>query len=99
MMKRFLDFLKETFRKKDEKTHNYHQFKSTYVNYLGRKSKVKLRNHIHKLATNLNELNYKGYNINREKLIEEFEYGGLEGVGEFTDKEISKFMKKSKEKR
>jgi hypothetical protein len=52
-----------------------------------------------KLASNINDLNYKGYAINRENLIEEFEYGGLKAVGKFAEKEVGKFIDKSKEKR
>jgi hypothetical protein len=99
MIKRFLEYLKEQFRKKDGKIHNYHQFKNTYVEYGGNKSKVMLRSHLSKLAKNIDELNNYGYGINRRNLIEEFEYGGLKAVGVFADKEISKFINKSKEKR
>jgi hypothetical protein len=99
MIKRFIKYLKEGFKKKDSKIHQYHQFKDTYVEYGGNKSKVKLRSHLSKLASNLNDLNYKGYLINRENLIEEFEYGGLKAVGKFADNEINKFMDKTKQKR
>lgn len=99
MIKRFITFIKEVLKKKDGKIHNYHEFKGTYVEYGGRKSKVKLRSHLYKLAMNLHDLNHKGVLINRADLIEEFEYGGLKAVGVFADKEISKFIDKTKEKR
>jgi hypothetical protein len=99
MIKRFIAYLKERFRKKNGKIHNYHNFKNTYVEYGGNRSKVKLRAHLSKLASNINDLNYKGYHLNRANLIEEFEYGGLKAVGKFADKEINKFMDKTKEKR
>ena len=99
MIKRLIAYFKEQLRKKNGKIHNYHQFKNTYVEYGGNKSKVKLRAHLSKLASNINDLNYKGYLINRENLIEEFEYGGLKAVGKFADKEVNKFIDKSKEKR
>jgi hypothetical protein len=99
MIKRFLEYLKEQFRKKDGKIHNYHQFKNTYVEYGGNKNKVMLRTHLSKLAKNIDELNNNGYTINRKNLIEEFEYGGLKAVGKFADKEVKKFIAKSNEKR
>ena len=99
MIKRFIAYLKEIFRKKNGKIHNYHNFKNTYVEYGGNRSKVKLRAHLSKLASNINDLNYKGYLINRENLIEEFEYGGLKAVGKFADKEVNKFIDKSTKKR
>tara|TARA_R110000796_G_scaffold51449_2_gene121364 strand:+ start:1998 stop:2297 length:300 start_codon:yes stop_codon:yes gene_type:complete len=99
MIKRFIAYFKEELRKKNGKIHNYHNFKNTYVEYGGNRSKVKLRSHLSKLASNINDLNYKGYLLNRANLIDEFEYGGLKAVGVFADKEISKFIDKSKEKR
>jgi hypothetical protein len=99
MIKRFISYLKKRFRKKKSKIHNYHNFKDTYVEYGGNRSKVKLRAHLSKLSSNINDLNYKGYLLNRANLIEEFEYGGLKAVGKFADKEINKFMDKTKEKR
>ena len=99
MIKRFIAYFKEKIRKKNGKMHNYHNFKNTYVEYGGNKSKVKLRSHLSKLASNINDLNYKGYLLNRANLIDEFEYGGLKAVGVFADNEINKFIDKTKEKR
>ena len=99
MIKRFIAYFKEQLRKKNGKIHNYHNFKDTYVEYGNKSLKIKLRAHLSKLASNINDLNYKGYAINRANLIEEFEYGGLKAVGKFAEKEVSKFIDKTKEKR
>jgi len=99
MIKKLFNWIKELIKKKDGKIHNYHQFKNTYVKYGNNQPKIKLRSHLSKLASNINDINYKGYAKNRISLIEEFEYGGLESVGKFADNEINIFVEKSKEKR
>jgi hypothetical protein len=94
MIKKFISSFKEALKKKDGRKHNYHQMKNTYVVYDDGKPKVKLRKHIHSFATNISELNHKGYNVNRQILIEEFEYGGLKAIGDVADSEMEKYIEK-----
>ena len=98
-MRKIIAYIKERFRRKDGKQFNYPQHKNTYVEYSDRKPKIKLRRHIAKLANHFNELNHKGYNFNRELLINEFEYLGIEGVSALATKQIKIYMTNLKKKR
>jgi hypothetical protein len=94
MLKRLYLSFKEALKKKDGKKNDYNLLKNTYVIYGGDRAKVKLRKHIHSFATNIAELNHEGYSVNRQRLIEEFEYGGLKAIGDVADSEMKKYIKK-----
>ena len=99
LLKKLINYIKEQFRRKDGKKHSYQLQKNTYVTYANKQPKVKLRVHLAKLATNFNDLNYKGFHVNRTILIEEFEFNGLPGVAKLADKEVGKYVKSMKQKK
>ena len=99
MIKIFLDYFKRNFRQKKFKITNYQSDKNTWVIYTDGRPKVKLRVHFSKLSYLLNDLNNNGYINNKKKIIEEYEFNGIDGVGVFTNFEMNSYNNKLKQKK
>ena len=99
MIKRFLDYFKRNFRQKNGKIRNYQSDKNTWVIYADGRPKLKLRVHVSKLSYLLSDLNNESYVNNKKKIIQEYEFNGIDGVGVLTNAEMKIYNKKLKEKK
>ena len=99
MIKRFFAYLKEQFRRKNGKIRNYQADKGTWVIYADGRPKLKLRVHVSKLSYLFNDLNNDGYIANKKKIIEEYEYSGIDGVGALADAQMKIYTNSLNKKR
>tara|TARA_R110000851_G_scaffold143499_1_gene282413 strand:+ start:98 stop:415 length:318 start_codon:yes stop_codon:yes gene_type:complete len=91
---RVIAFLKIKNNKRVGKKYNFYEHRNTHVVFdLKNKKKLILRKHLSNLAYKLHDMNNQGYKTNRDNIIEEFEYGGLEGVKYWVNKELRAFKK------